>query len=116
MFDAQDFSISQTQSAIQDALRTRQSERMGNKNPTMGKSMMDIQKVSSGQRKKRTLWQDSRGENGPGPPFFMNILEIVNVKPDDDKFAMCVCGKIPATSNAVRSVTLHVIVRQNVRK
>jgi hypothetical protein len=91
-FDAQEFSISQTQSDIQDALRSRQSERMGNKSPTMGRSMMDLQKVFAGQRKTRTLWQDSRGENGPGPPYFMNILEIVNVKPDDEKFAMCVCG------------------------
>jgi hypothetical protein len=97
VFDAQDFTISQTQSAIQDALRTRQSERMGNKSPSMpgGRSMMDIQKVKPGQRKKRTLWQDSRGEDPRDrgrKPFFMNILEIVNVKPDDDKFAMCVCG------------------------
>jgi hypothetical protein len=98
VFDARDFSISLTQSAIQDALRTRQSERMGNKSPVMGRgirSMIDMQKVNPGQRKKRTLWQDTRGEEVEDRgrnPFFMNILEIVNVKPDDEKFAICVCG------------------------
>jgi hypothetical protein len=96
IFDAQEFSILQTQSAIQDALRTRQSERMGNKSPTMGgaRSMLEIQRINPGQRKTRMFWQDSRGEDNPDGrnPFFMNILEIVNVKPDDDKFAMCVCG------------------------
>jgi hypothetical protein len=94
IFDAQDFSILQTQSAVQDALRSRQSYRMGNKSPAMnGKSMMDLQRLHPGQRKKRSLWQDSRGEESDHrSPFYMNIIEIVNVKPDSEEFAMCVCG------------------------
>jgi hypothetical protein len=92
IFDARDFSIWQTQSAIQDALRSRQSYRMGNKSPAMnGRSMMDLQRLHPGQRKKRSFWQDSRGEEDRSP-YFMTIMEIVNVKPDDEEFAMCVCG------------------------
>ena len=56
--------------------------------------MLEIERVKPGQRKITFGWQDSRfGKGGPmSEPFLMPILEIINVKPDDDKFALCVCG------------------------
>jgi hypothetical protein len=94
LFDAEEFSVAATQQAVHDALRSRQSYRMGNKTPNMMRSMMEIERVQAGQRKIKWGWQDTRGEKGgPMPkPFFVPILEIINVKPDDDKFALCCCG------------------------
>lgn len=94
LFDAEEFSVATTQQAVHDALHSRQSNRMGNKSPNMMRCMMESEPVRPGQRKIKFGWQDTRFEKG-GPmsePFFMPILEIINVKPDDDKFALCVCG------------------------
>jgi hypothetical protein len=94
LFDAEELSVAATQQAVHDALRSRQSNHMGNKTPTMMRCMMEFGRVQTGQRKIKWGWQDTRGEKGGHmpEPFFVSILEIINVKPDDDKFALCVCG------------------------
>ena len=99
LFNCEDFNVAKTQEAVQQALRTRQSERMGNKSPYMpgkslGKNFADFQRVGPGQRKKKTLIEDTRGQESPiDPPYFVEISETVNIKPDGIKFALCAnCG------------------------
>jgi hypothetical protein len=106
LFDAEEFSIATTQQAIEVALRSRQCVRIGSKNmrprlnstfPGGNMPVCHTETIDAlpGQRRVRYFWQDSRGEESPpwaGDPWFWEVFEVVNVKPDEDKFALCICG------------------------
>lgn len=101
VFEADDFSVSKTQSSLQEALRSRNPERQGNKQPCMPgqerRQITGMWNLQPGQRRIQGYLQDLRGESGPPhpdrPPFFMSLLEIINVKPDPQNLALCAeCG------------------------
>lgn len=101
IFEADDFSVARTHAALQFALRSRNPERRGSKAPGKdGEESMNMNSSYSlqpGQRGVCHFLQDMRFEEGGGcptpKPFFFRILEIVNVKPDEEQMALCVgCG------------------------
>ncbi|CAB9513372.1 repeat and MYND domain-containing protein 2 [Seminavis robusta] len=100
VFEADDFSVEITHKALQDALKSRNSVRQGSKSINYAgrfhfRSMIEIYSLQPGQRKIRHYHQDIRGKQAePGSqPVFFNVLEVVNIKPDEEKLALCTaCG------------------------
>jgi MYND finger len=100
IFEAADFSVARTQAVLQFALRSRNPVRKGSKQHCFpgqeNRSMTSSFHLQPGQRRIRHLLQDNRGEDGSNPkhsPFFVHLLEVVNIKPDEDRLALCTgCG------------------------
>jgi hypothetical protein len=82
-----DFSLQKRQEAIQKAFQSRASVLTGVKLFLSGPDI-DVVRPGPGQRILRTIFEDDRFP----PHGVATAQELVNIKPDDDREAACVCG------------------------
>jgi hypothetical protein len=117
LFDAEELSVAATQQAVHDALRSRQSNHMGNKTPTMMRCMMEFGRVQTGQRKIKWGWQDTRGEKGGHMPEpFLFPFWRLSMSSQMMTSLLCASVEIPANSQNVRPVKRRITVPKVARK